>query len=247
LAMRCFKHPDREAVGMCKVCNKGLCSECAVEIDGFLFCNTHAKMERAVKRAEMEAFGGIEEAGFERPRVEAPAPREIKPALRPLKPAMPKKVLRVKAQSMLAPALVGGIVSGTPSGIPFLNFICILWMVLGGAASAYLLLVKESAKTSERSKLSIADSIFVGALSGIFGGSIAFVFSMFFGINLWQSMLDMLLSSGVEYSLADLLLRIIVVDPQLDVFQLLAKWLLFTIIFPIFGAVGGVLAAKLTE
>lgn len=36
--MRCFYHQDREAVGACKSCNKGLCSECAVDLGKGLAC-----------------------------------------------------------------------------------------------------------------------------------------------------------------------------------------------------------------
>lgn len=30
--MRCLNHRDREAVGTCKACSKGLCAECAVDL-----------------------------------------------------------------------------------------------------------------------------------------------------------------------------------------------------------------------
>ena len=30
--MRCFYHPEREAVGLCKACSKGLCTSCAVDL-----------------------------------------------------------------------------------------------------------------------------------------------------------------------------------------------------------------------
>lgn len=36
--MRCFDHPDREAVGVCKSCQKGLCGECAVDLGQGLAC-----------------------------------------------------------------------------------------------------------------------------------------------------------------------------------------------------------------
>ena len=36
--MRCFRHFEREAVGVCKHCQRGLCTECAVEVDGVLAC-----------------------------------------------------------------------------------------------------------------------------------------------------------------------------------------------------------------
>jgi hypothetical protein len=36
--MRCFYHQDREAVGACKSCGKGLCPECAVDLGKGLAC-----------------------------------------------------------------------------------------------------------------------------------------------------------------------------------------------------------------
>ena len=36
--MRCFYHEDREAVGSCKSCGKGLCRECAVDLTKGLAC-----------------------------------------------------------------------------------------------------------------------------------------------------------------------------------------------------------------
>jgi len=36
--MRCFYHQDREAIGCCKSCGKGLCPECAVDLGKGLAC-----------------------------------------------------------------------------------------------------------------------------------------------------------------------------------------------------------------
>ena len=36
--MRCFYHEDREAIGTCKSCGKGLCRECAVDLTKGLAC-----------------------------------------------------------------------------------------------------------------------------------------------------------------------------------------------------------------
>ena len=36
--MKCFYHDDREAVGACKSCGKGLCRDCAVELKKGLAC-----------------------------------------------------------------------------------------------------------------------------------------------------------------------------------------------------------------
>jgi len=36
--MRCFYHQDKDAVGSCKSCGKGLCQECAVDLTKGLAC-----------------------------------------------------------------------------------------------------------------------------------------------------------------------------------------------------------------
>ena len=36
--MNCHNHPDRSAVGICKACYKGLCSECATDLGLGLSC-----------------------------------------------------------------------------------------------------------------------------------------------------------------------------------------------------------------
>jgi len=36
--MKCFYHPQADAVGLCKHCQRGLCSLCASERDGGLAC-----------------------------------------------------------------------------------------------------------------------------------------------------------------------------------------------------------------
>ena len=43
--MRCFNHPDRDAIGSCKGCCKGLCMECAADLGHGLACKgTHEEM-----------------------------------------------------------------------------------------------------------------------------------------------------------------------------------------------------------
>ncbi len=43
--MNCYHHPDHAAVGICKSCNKGLCSECAVDIGNGLACKNLCEEE----------------------------------------------------------------------------------------------------------------------------------------------------------------------------------------------------------
>ncbi len=36
--MNCYYHPERNAVGLCRHCQRGLCEECATEVDEVLAC-----------------------------------------------------------------------------------------------------------------------------------------------------------------------------------------------------------------
>src|SRR4051812_17982473 len=41
--MRCFYHADREAVGVCKSCQRGLCHECAAEVEKGMACKARCE------------------------------------------------------------------------------------------------------------------------------------------------------------------------------------------------------------
>jgi len=49
--MRCFKHQDREAIGSCKACYKGLCVECAADLDHGLACKGHHESAVEIQNA----------------------------------------------------------------------------------------------------------------------------------------------------------------------------------------------------
>ncbi len=36
--MKCFYHKEKEAVGICSSCHRGLCPECIADVDGTLAC-----------------------------------------------------------------------------------------------------------------------------------------------------------------------------------------------------------------
>ena len=49
--MRCYNHPERDAVGSCKSCCKGLCAECAVDLGHGLSCRgEHEERVKAIDR-----------------------------------------------------------------------------------------------------------------------------------------------------------------------------------------------------
>ncbi len=49
--MNCFNHPETPAIGTCKACSRGLCTECAVDLEHGIACkNSH---EERVQELEM--------------------------------------------------------------------------------------------------------------------------------------------------------------------------------------------------
>jgi hypothetical protein len=49
--MRCFNHPDRDAVGICSSCRRGVCVECAHEVGKSLACTGQCEDDTAVDEA----------------------------------------------------------------------------------------------------------------------------------------------------------------------------------------------------
>lgn len=72
----------------------------------------------------------------------------------------------------LKPAIIGGVVLGVLSVIPFVNWVnacCCLWAILGGLLAAQLYVKGSPTPTST------GDGAIVGALAGVVGGIIAIV------------------------------------------------------------------------
>jgi len=239
--MRCYKHPKEEAVGMCKVCNKGLCEQCAVDKDDFVFCRHHADMPDVVERVEEEALATVPKA-----QVVRAAPRMAPvPAPRP-RPHVPKTFLRVTPNATVAPAILGGIVSGVLMGFPFVNIPCIIWLVLGGMVAAYFLVLDRSSRDKVNGCISIRVGALVGGLSGLLGASIAMVISLFVAVN-FSDLIAGGIANLMDPGTAALAAQALTTDPNLDVVSLLVKYVAMLIIFPLFGMIGGALAAKLSR
>lgn len=54
--MNCYYHPEREAVGICRHCGRGLCAESAVEVGDMLACrDRHEEQVRMLVLSEHRA------------------------------------------------------------------------------------------------------------------------------------------------------------------------------------------------
>ncbi len=126
---------------------------------------------------------------------------------------------------MLVPAIAGGVVAGIATSIPiikWLNVLCCLWFIIGGAIAAWMLI-------KSIGKIKLTDGAIVGALSGIIAGIIAAVIGTIFGIA--GSIVNFPGSSGIGIE---------VISGIIGVF-------IYPIFGVVFGAIGGVIVAKLSE
>lgn len=59
--MQCYNHQERPAVGICTGCNKGVCRECCVEVDGALShkgeCEEKVRIMRELLKRAHASYG----------------------------------------------------------------------------------------------------------------------------------------------------------------------------------------------
>lgn len=104
----------------------------------------------------------------------------------------------------LKPALLGGLVVGLLSAIPFINYCCCIWGIGGGVLAAYLYI------KSSPTPVSTGDGAMVGGLAGVVGGIIYLVIGLPIAILFGMAaMTEQLTRSGVELPFSGVLLMIV--------------------------------------
>jgi hypothetical protein len=66
--MRCFNHPAHEAAGICRHCNRGLCSDCIAIVEQAVACKGRceqqvANIQRLIPKSLRTAAGTMRQAG----------------------------------------------------------------------------------------------------------------------------------------------------------------------------------------
>jgi len=104
----------------------------------------------------------------------------------------------------LKPALLGGLVVGILSAIPFINYCCCIWTLGGGALAAYLYI------KSSPTPVTMGEGAMVGGLAGVVGGIIYLILGLpiaiFFGI---AAMEEQLTRSGVELPISGPIMMVV--------------------------------------
>ena len=104
----------------------------------------------------------------------------------------------------LKPALLGGLIVGVLSAIPFSNYCCCIWSIGGGVLAAFLYI------KSSPTPVTMGDGAMVGGLAGVVGGIIYLIIGLpiaiFFGM---AAMTEQLTRSGVELPFSGTLLMVV--------------------------------------
>jgi uncharacterized membrane protein YeaQ/YmgE (transglycosylase-associated protein family) len=146
---------------------------------------------------------------------------------------------------MLMPALIGGLLSGVLTAIPFVSCFCCLWVIAGGLLASYLL-----SKDSPRN-LTTGDGVIVGIFAGIIGAVVDTIVSIPFDALLRNSefmraILDRLgeyaqdLPAGLEG-----ILESGPFNGSVSVTWMLLGLVLSMVIFSVFSALGGIIGVSL--
>jgi len=145
---------------------------------------------------------------------------------------------------MLMPSIIGGLLSGVLTAIPFINCLCCIWVIAGGFLAAYLL-SKES-----QSSLTTGDGAIVGVFAGIIGAVVDTIVSIPFDALLRNSeFMRAILDKVGEYA-QDLpagmegLLDSGPFSGSVSIPWMLLGLIFSMVIFSAFSALGGIIAVS---
>jgi hypothetical protein len=151
--------------------------------------------------------------------------------------------------SKLRPAIIGGLVLGILYCIPFVNFCCCLWMVLGGVIASRALV-----KSSPVYPVKTGDGAVAGALAGVVGALVWLVIGIPIGLLLGEmslSAMQKLAEVVNDPQVRDQILRGIEESRRQSVGQRLVSnlfiWFIGSVIGIGFASLGGILGVALFE
>ena len=104
----------------------------------------------------------------------------------------------------LKPALLGGLIVGVLSAIPFINYCCCIWSIGGGCLAAYLYI------KSSPTPVAMGEGATVGGLAGVVGGIIYLILGLPIAILVGMTaMTEQLERSGVHLPFSGVLLMVV--------------------------------------
>ncbi len=129
----------------------------------------------------------------------------------------------------LKPALLGGLIVGVLSAIPFINYCCCIWSIGGGLLAGFLYI------KSSPTPVTVGDGAIVGGLAGVVGGILYLIIglpiALLFGMAAMQ---DQLTRSGIDLPVSGFVLMIV-------------SGILCAIFLAVLATLGGLLAVPIFE
>jgi uncharacterized membrane protein YeaQ/YmgE (transglycosylase-associated protein family) len=140
----------------------------------------------------------------------------------------------------LQPALLGGLLIGVLSALPFVSMCCCLWVIAGGVLTTYLL--QERMTTP----VTAGDATIAGLLAGIVGAILATVLSQLLamarGLNFADAINDLIGQGRLPPEMAGALEQVRDMPPAVFI---IGSLLVSMFIYPIFSMLGALLGVAL--
>ncbi len=236
--MRCYRHPDREAIGVCSSCFKAVCPECAKERSGKIICvECEQKLENSIKEKIIDTH-----------KMHREQKRSIMEVIKTLyldklfegRPDLPK--MELKYSDIVVPVFLGGFIAGILAGIPIFNFLFFLSIPLGAAITIGFLRIERD--------YDYIVGIPEGRIMGFLSGLVAAVVSILMLISLQAIFAPEIhdIASGIlsesDMQKVGLLFGAAGLDPGLSLTILTYRFIFGIIVYPAIGLLAGMHFAK---
>ncbi len=147
----------------------------------------------------------------------------------------------------LQPAIIGGVVLGLLSAIPFLNACCCLWALVGGALASYLYIKRSTVPVT------VGEGALLGGIAGIVGSIIFIILGSLLSVIIGNQFIGPLLdfAQGIDPAFADQLRQQIETAQNQTFLQRFVRQALEStllgVLMTVLAIIGGLLAVPLFE
>lgn len=146
--------------------------------------------------------------------------------------------------SKLKPALIGGVVLGILSAIPFVNIVnicCCLWAILGGILASHLYIKNSTTPAGP------GDGAVVGLLAGVVGAAIYIVVGIPLSILAGSAMTGVMtrVLSGMDPSQAEAIRQ--QMEASQSVAGAIVNGIITAVLLVVFSTIGGLLGIPIFE
>jgi len=145
----------------------------------------------------------------------------------------------------LKPALIGGVLLGLLSVIPFVNSLnacCCLWAILGGMLASYLYIKNSPTPATP------GDGAMIGALAGVIGAAISLVLGIPISYAMGPTMRNMLLGivENMDRQQAELIRRQLEASGD-SIVPVIVNALILAVLLFVFSVIGGLIGTAIFE